>query len=186
VSAASSRRSSIAVVAALGLLLALAGLALTGTAPVRAGGDHLVEIVDFDYAPREITISVGDTVTWTNLDAVAHTATSTTGAFDSGDLEQGESWSLTFTSPGTYEYLCTPHPSMTGRIVVEAAAAPMPTSTPGAAPSPTPAPGASLPDVRMEEPRADWMTPAGIGLLGLALLLGPAGSARRALRRRRT
>jgi amicyanin len=177
VSAASLRRSSIPLVTALGLLLAVAGLALNPTAsPVRAGSDHLVEIVGFDYAPRDLTIRVGDTVTWTNLDAVAHTATSTTGAFDSGDLEQGESWSLTFTAPGTYDYLCTPHPSMTGRIVVQAAAAP--------APTPTSPPTGALPDVRMEEPRADWMTPAGIALLGLALLLAVVGSARRALRRR--
>lgn len=119
------------------LLAAVAALLLASlaVAPAR-GATHEVAIVDFAFAPATLTITVGDTVTWTNEDAMIHTATSVNGAFDSGDLDQGESYSLTFTTPGTYDYLCTPHPSMTGRIVVVAAAAP-----------PSPAPSGGLPNV---------------------------------------
>jgi amicyanin len=111
------------------LLLAVAALLLVGlpATPAR-GATHAVAIADFAFGPATLTITVGDTVTWTNEDAVVHTATSVNGAFDSGDLEQGASYSLTFTTPGTYDYLCTPHPSMTGRIVVVAAAATPPPS----------------------------------------------------------
>ena len=91
-----------------------------------------------------------------------HTATSTTGAFDSGDIAQGESFSVTFTTPGTYDYFCTPHPTMTGQIVVQAAA-PAPT----AAPSPA---GGPLPNVAMPP---EW--PANTLILIGMLLVGGAG-----------
>jgi len=117
----------------LPLLLVAAALLLVGlpATPAR-GATHAVEIADFAFSPATLTITAGDTVTWTNEDAVVHTATSVNGAFDSGDLEQGASYSLTFSTAGTYDYLCTPHPSMTGRIVVVAAAA---TTAPSAAAS---------------------------------------------------
>jgi amicyanin len=83
------------------------------------GAMHQVDIVDFAFSPATITVNVGDSVTWTNSDAVVHTATSTSGAFDSGDLDQDESYTLTFSQAGTYEYLCTPHPEMTGRVIVQ-------------------------------------------------------------------
>lgn len=85
--------------------------------------------VDKAYSPRTVTVKVGTTVRWTNDDVIAHTVTSgpsdgTTpepdGLFDSGFLAAGESWSYTFDEPGTYEYHCTPHPWMTGTVVVEA------------------------------------------------------------------
>ena len=114
-----------------------------------------------------LTIAVGDTVTWTNRDTVVHTATSVNGAFDSGDLDVGESYSLTFTAPGTYDYLCTPHPSMTGRIVVVAAAA-------------TPAPsGSGLPNVAM--PATPGSTPLLVAL-GMIATMAAAGLALRVAR----
>jgi plastocyanin len=67
---------------------------------------------------REIRVSVGSTVTWTNLDAAGHTATSDTGDFDSGLLGSGQSFSFTFTKEGTYKYHCGPHPFMVGTVVV--------------------------------------------------------------------
>lgn len=122
------------------LLLATASALLLSSVPVAParGATHAVAIADFAFGPATLTITAGDTVVWTNEDAMIHTATSVSGAFDSGDLDQGESYSLTFTTPGTYDYLCTPHPSMTGRIVVVAAAA---------APSPSAAPSGELPNV---------------------------------------
>lgn len=77
-----------------------------------------VNIEGFAFNPKEIEISVGDTITWTNLDSVRHTATSDNGVFDSGLLSNGESWSYTFSEAGTYDYHCTPHPSMKGTIIV--------------------------------------------------------------------
>lgn len=147
----SSRIPSLVAVIAL-----VIGLWAVTAAPARAA-THSVAIADFAFAPTTLTIAVGDTVTWTNEDAIEHTATSTNGAFDSGLLAQGESFSFTFTTAGTYDYLCTPHPTMTGRIVVVAAAA---TAAPGGPPA------GELPDVAMDR---DPGNPA--SLMGVALLL---------------
>ena len=152
----------LALIAAAGIL-AVGALSLSPV--VRAGTAHSVQIVDFAYAPATLTITAGDTVTWTNLDAAVHTATSTTGAFDSSDLDQGESFSLTFTTPGAYDYLCSPHPFMTGRIVVEAAAG---TQAPAATPAATTSPTGELPNVAMTPPNIVGMAAV---LLGSALLL---------------
>jgi plastocyanin len=61
------------------------------------------------------------TLTWTNYDGVAHTVTDSalTPTFDSGNISQGTSYSLTLTIPGTYAYHCSIHPGMTGTIVVQ-------------------------------------------------------------------
>jgi plastocyanin len=101
--------------------VAFATVLLVGTGAALAA-TRAVAISDFAFSPRSITINVGDRVTWTNSDAVAHTATATGGAFDTGNIEEGESASIRFTRPGTYRYICTPHPTMTGTIRVRAAA----------------------------------------------------------------
>jgi nitrite reductase (NO-forming) len=73
-----------------------------------------------DYSINELTIKVGSTVTWTNNDpGMIHTVTSVDGLFDSGFLNEGDTWSYTFEEPGDFEYLCTPHPWMRARIIVE-------------------------------------------------------------------
>ena len=74
-------------------------------------------IVAFAFDPNPISISVGDTVEWTNNDPVDHTATSS-GNWDSGSLAFGASHSEVFTSPGTFSYFCSIHPSMTATVVV--------------------------------------------------------------------
>lgn len=72
-----------------------------------------------DYSVNVLEITVGDTVTWTNDDdGVIHTVTATDESFDSGFLAPGESWSHTFTEPGEFEYLCTPHPWMRAKVIV--------------------------------------------------------------------
>jgi hypothetical protein len=80
-----------------------------------------VSIRDFAFAPKTVEIRVGDRVTWTNRDAVEHTATARNGSFDTGLLGEGESRSVRFNVAGTYRYICTPHPNMTGTVVVRAA-----------------------------------------------------------------
>jgi amicyanin len=156
-------------------LFALAGalaLLVPVGMPMWAATTHQVEIVDFAFGPAALTITVGDTVTWTNSDVVAHTATGS--GFDSGLLDQGQSYSLTFTAPGTDDYLCTPHPTMTGQIVVEAAAA---AATPGA-----------VPNVAMDAPttRSGWLAlVAGVGAVSMWLMHRRRLAVRNANRRRR-
>ena len=78
-----------------------------------------VNIVDFAFNPPDLTIKVGDTVTWTNMGGFSHTSTSDTGVWDSGILNPGQSFSHTFDSVGEFSYQCRFHPSMTGIIRVQ-------------------------------------------------------------------
>ncbi|MCL4517710.1 MAG: cupredoxin domain-containing protein [Thaumarchaeota archaeon] len=73
------------------------------------------------YSPPTITVVIGvnNTVTWVNNDQAPHTVTDT-GVFDSGNMNTGQSWTHTFTTPGTYEYHCTYHPWMKGTVIVKA------------------------------------------------------------------
>ncbi len=74
------------------------------------------------YSPQTITVVIGvnNTITWINNDNAVHTVTDT-GVFDSGFIQPGQSWSYTFTTPGTYQYHCTIHPWMTGTVIVKSA-----------------------------------------------------------------
>lgn len=77
-----------------------------------------VVIRNFAYGPKTVTIKAGQSVTWTNEDAIAHTATSDEGTWDTGNIARGESKSVVFANPGTYTYHCTPHTFMTASVVV--------------------------------------------------------------------
>ena len=73
-----------------------------------------------DYSINVLTVSVGTTVTWVNNDpGQVHTATADDGSFDSGFLNEGDTWSYTFTEPGEFGYFCTPHPWMRAKVIVE-------------------------------------------------------------------
>jgi LPXTG-motif cell wall-anchored protein len=87
----------------------------------RAAASGSVTIVDFSFGPGTITVNQGDSVTWVNDGPTAHSATSTSGAFDTGVFPAGQSRSHTFTEAGTFSYICTPHPNMRGTVVVQAA-----------------------------------------------------------------
>jgi hypothetical protein len=89
--------------------------------PVAAAADASVSIRDFAFQPASVTVRVGDTVTWTNRDDVIHTVQWSSGS-ESPDLENGESYSRTFTSTGVFPYICGPHPFMTGSVRVLPAA----------------------------------------------------------------
>ena len=79
-----------------------------------------VEIVDFSFAPADLSVAVGDTVTFTNGDDATHTATgSGESPVDSPDLRAGDEYAVTFEAAGTYEYICKFHPFMAGTIEVE-------------------------------------------------------------------
>jgi plastocyanin len=84
----------------------------------RALAPASVDIKDSRYLPSTITVPVGTTVQWTNHDEETHTVTSTTGSFGSPGLDLDETYTYTFTTPGTYPYGCDLHPFMGGTIVV--------------------------------------------------------------------
>ena len=72
------------------------------------------------YSPNPVTVTAGTTVTWTNGDSIAHTATSdTAGIFDSGSIQPGGTFSTMLQTKGTLTYHCTFHAGMVGTIVVQ-------------------------------------------------------------------
>jgi glycosidase/plastocyanin len=103
------------------LLLLLASFPSVLSADAEGRTGHDVTITNFAFTPDNITIQVGESVTWANQ-GNAHTVTSTQApvSFDSGNLNNGQSFTFTFTTAGTYDYVCTYHSSMTGTIEVEA------------------------------------------------------------------
>ena len=88
----------------------------TTGAPAASG--TAIDIAGFKFGPPELDIAVGDTVTWTNSDAQAHTATAS-GTFDTGSIAPGKSATATFDTAGTFAYICSFHPFMKGTIVVK-------------------------------------------------------------------
>jgi plastocyanin len=88
-----------------------AGLAL---AAVR----HDVKIENMQFAPATLAVQRGDTVTWRNSDLVPHTVTAA-GKFDSGNVAPGKTFSRKMDLPGGYDYICSYHPGMKGRIEVK-------------------------------------------------------------------
>jgi plastocyanin len=70
------------------------------------------------YSPSSVQVVRGGTVTWTNRGKLEHTATSAQGIFDTTDLNPGQSRTITFSNPGTYQYKCSFHSNMNGTVVV--------------------------------------------------------------------
>jgi plastocyanin len=99
---------------ALALLAASPMTAMAQDAPNKV----TVLIKDFDFAPMDVTIPTGGSVTWTNRDGEPHTVTSVDGQFRSGALDQDQSFTFTFAKPGTYAYLCSIHPKMRATVTV--------------------------------------------------------------------
>jgi plastocyanin len=77
-----------------------------------------VTIDNFTFAPAELKVKVGDTVTWTNHDDIPHAVVSA-GKFRSKTLDTDDKFTFTFTAAGDYKYFCSLHPHMTGMIKVE-------------------------------------------------------------------
>lgn len=85
---------------------------------VAAVSPDAVSIANFAFDPAELEVPAGTEVTWTNRDQAPHTVTADGGAFDSGSLEPGDSFSVSVEGNGPVTYACTIHPEMTGTIVV--------------------------------------------------------------------
>ena len=95
---------------------------LTATIPSGVGTNR-----SLNYQPANITVLVGvnNTIVWTNQDSTPHTVTSTSvpsqaSSFDSGIMSNGDTFRVTLTVPGTYQYYCTLHPDwMKATVVVK-------------------------------------------------------------------
>jgi plastocyanin len=114
------------VIAALGTSLAACGGYGDDSSPSAAAqapaadGTTKVSVQDNQFKPADIKVKSGDTVTFTNDGAVAHTVTATDGAdFDSGTLAPGKTFSFVAAGHGTITYVCTIHPGMQGTVEVD-------------------------------------------------------------------
>jgi plastocyanin len=77
-----------------------------------------VNIAKFAYAPKEITITPGTKIVWTNHDETPHTVTSNDKSFASKGLDTDDKFEHTFAAEGDFSYICTVHPFMTGVVHV--------------------------------------------------------------------
>jgi plastocyanin len=79
-----------------------------------------ITIQNFAFSPADITVKKGTKVTWTNKDGAPHTVTESDSQDGpaSGSLGNGQSYSFTFNTTGTFKYHCTIHSSMTGTVTV--------------------------------------------------------------------
>lgn len=87
-------------------------------AGVPAPATYRVAIQGFAFNPATLTVKAGDTVIWTNKDAMAHTVTGDNGGPASSSIGPNGTYSFTFRSAGTFNYHCAIHPSMHGTVVV--------------------------------------------------------------------
>src|SRR5258707_11150394 len=101
----------------LSLGFAAAAGVILRTDPARAE-DTAVHIDNFVFQPAQLTVKVGQTVTWTNRDDIPHTVVCA-GKFRSKTMDTDGTFAFTFTAAGEYKYFCSLHPHMTGIVKVE-------------------------------------------------------------------
>ena len=100
-------------------LLAAAAQGQPGTATAEKSDKYQVTIDNFSFAPATLTVPAGTKVTWVNRDDAPHKVVSTGKAFPASPvLDTGEGYSFSFAKPGTYDYFCSLHPHMIGKIIV--------------------------------------------------------------------
>ena len=79
---------------------------------------HDITMTPESYRPGDLTVQRGDTIVWRNTDIVVHTATSRTGAFDSGRIKAGKTFAWIAADTGRFAYMCTKHKLMRGTLIV--------------------------------------------------------------------
>ena len=84
-----------------------------------AESTDMIDIADFKYDPETVTVKAGAELTWTNSDDATHTATADDSSFDTGDLDKGDSKSVTFDKAGSFTYYCRFHPFMKATVEVQ-------------------------------------------------------------------
>jgi plastocyanin len=87
--------------------------------PIESAWEATIAIRDFSFAPVTVTVAPGTTVRWKNLDGEPHTIRAVANNFRSEPLDQNDSFAFRFDKPGTYRYVCSIHPQMTGTIIVK-------------------------------------------------------------------
>ena len=104
----------------LGILADIGGPRSSAVGRANAAEIREVVIVDYKFAPADLTVPVGTTVTWVNHDAEVHTVTAADSpkSFKSSGLDTDDKFSFTFTKPGSYSYICSVHPYMMAKIIV--------------------------------------------------------------------
>jgi amicyanin len=110
--------AAVAALAAVTLGAAAPAPSVLPPAPAAAQATA-VNIDNFVFGPAAITVPVGATVTWVNRDDIPHTVVAVDKAFKSKVLDTDDKFSFTFTKAGTYDYFCSIHPHMTGKVVVK-------------------------------------------------------------------
>lgn len=109
----------------------MSGMDMSGTTATTATGTGTssdaavtdIKIQNFAFSPATITVKVGTTVRWTNMDSATHTVTS--GANRTADnkfdhtMPQGETFEYKFTAAGEYDYFCKPHSNMNAKVIVQ-------------------------------------------------------------------
>jgi plastocyanin len=163
----------------------------TTTVSAPRGGAHKassasVNMEDFFFSPGTVTVDVGDTVTWHNSGQAPHNATANDGSFKTPDLNNGQSSSHTFSSAGTFSYICTIHPNMHGTVRVVSAcggggggASSSPSGTSEASAVASPDAAGSSTTLPMTGLAVGALALTGLALLASGLLTRWAGSARR-------
>ncbi|HEY8672023.1 MAG TPA: cupredoxin family copper-binding protein [Terriglobales bacterium] len=86
-----------------------------------AGAVATVSMDHNTFTPGEITVVPGTTVTWVNKENMPHTVVDTNKGFRSKTLAKDASFSFTFATAGEYDYLCSIHPNMKGKVIVKPA-----------------------------------------------------------------
>jgi plastocyanin len=77
-----------------------------------------VEIKNMSFNPGDISVASGSVITFTNNDSTNHTVTANDGSFNYS-ISAGQTITFTIDNPGTYDYHCSIHTSMTGKILVQ-------------------------------------------------------------------
>jgi plastocyanin len=107
------------IICGFSALILFAGFAVYGGGGAKAQDANAIVMKNFDFSPMMLTVKVGTTVTWKNLDGEPHTVVSPDGVFRSHALDQGDAFTFKFDKPGTYKYICSIHPKMRAAIIVQ-------------------------------------------------------------------
>ena len=113
-------RKAALLLGALGTTAALVAIA-PRTLSADAANPAAIQIDNFHYSPPMLVVAPGTTVTWKNDDDSPHSVREKDGKFKSAALDTDDTFSQAFSAPGEYDYFCSIHPYMTGKIVVKSA-----------------------------------------------------------------
>ena len=114
------KKQIVLVALAIPCILLASAITRAATDSKQSAKETRIEIKDFSFQPKLVTLPVGAKVVWVNKDEEPHTVVSTDKIFLSKALDTDDTFTFTFDKPGTYEYFCSVHPRMTAKIVVTA------------------------------------------------------------------